>query len=145
MLKNPRIEIIPKNRKIYHGIKWIGKNVLVNRKEKYRNLNVSFSKHNVVFILIAINEICYMENLMFLTEKGDMISHSKLNNNRRGYVFIAAIRVTKSSQNKQALLTEERFNIVSKFYINQIKQSQGTYHFGTSGTIYGLGYGPKYH
>ena len=42
-------------------------------------------------------------------------------------------------------MTESSLEIVEKFYINQIKQKHGNYHFGTSGTIYGLGYGPKFH
>ena len=83
--------------------------------------------------------------LFFFTEKGDMLSHSNLDKSRQGYVLIAVIKVAKSWQNQQILLTEERFNLASKFYINQIKQSQGAYHFGTSGTIYGFGYGPKCH
>ena len=43
------------------------------------------------------------------------------------------------------LLNKERLDISNKFYINQVKQKQGNYHYGTSGTIFGLGYGPKFY
>ena len=42
-------------------------------------------------------------------------------------------------------MTEPDFEVAKKYYINQIKQNSGRYHFGTSGTIFGLGYGPKCH
>ena len=42
-------------------------------------------------------------------------------------------------------MTEPRLQLVKKFYTSQIKPKHGVYHFGTSGTIYGLGYGPKFH
>ena len=98
MLTKPRVENIPKNRKVYYKIKWIGDNIILNKKGKYHNMNVSSSKQNVVFILIAIHEISYMENLVFFTEKGDMITHLNLDNSRQGYVLIAVIKVTKSWQ-----------------------------------------------
>ena len=145
MLTKPKVENIPKNRKVYYKLKWIGDNIILNKKGKYRNVNVSSSKRNVVFILIAIHEISYMENLIFFTEKGDMITQLNLDGSRQGYVLIAVVKVTKSWQKKKILLSEERFNLTSRFYINQIKQTHGAYHFGTSGTIYGLGYGPKCH
>ena len=61
---------------------------------------MSSSKQNVVFILIAIHEISYMENLVFFTEKGDMITHFNLDDSRQGYVLIAVVKVTKSWQKK---------------------------------------------
>ena len=42
-------------------------------------------------------------------------------------------------------MTESHLEIVENCYINQIKQKHGNYHFGTSGTLHGLGYGPKFH
>ena len=43
------------------------------------------------------------------------------------------------------LLNKERLDISNKFYINQVKQKQGNYHYGTSGNFFGLGYGPKFY
>ena len=66
-------------------------------------------------------------------EKGVIIPQSSLDENRRGYVMLAAIKVRKSWQNRNILITEPCFDLVNRFYMNQIKQNQGKYHFGTSG------------
>ena len=51
----------------------------------------------------------------------------------------------KKRQTENILMTENRLEITEKFFINQIKQKNGNCHFGTSGTIYGLGYEPKFY
>ena len=43
------------------------------------------------------------------------------------------------------LLSEKDIQLTKKFYANQVKQKSCNYHFGTAGTIFGLGYGPKYY
>ena len=42
-------------------------------------------------------------------------------------------------------MTQPNQEMVNKFHINQKKKNSSSYHFGTSGTIFGLGYGPKCH
>ena len=59
--------------------------------------------------------------------------------------MLATIHIQKKWHSKDIVMTESRLQLVKKFYINQIKSNHGVYHFGTSGTIYGLGYGPKFH
>ena len=51
----------------------------------------------------------------------------------------------KKWQTENILMTKNRLEIAENFFINQIKQKNGNYHFGTSGTIHGLGYGPTFH
>ena len=122
----------------------MGSNVHVSKKGKYYNLKPCCTKRNMIFVLIAIYEVMYMDYLIFFTEMGDMISQTGIDKNRHGYVLLAAIKVQKIWQKKDILITDERYELVNKFYFNQIKQNQGTYHFGTSGKIFGLGYGPKF-
>jgi len=145
MLTNPQIEHIPKNQMIHYKIKYMGDNIHVSKKGKYYNLKPCCTKRNMIFVLIAIHEVMYMDNLIFFTEMGDMISQTDIDKNRHGYVMLAAILVRKTWQKKDILITDRRYELVNKFYFNQIKQNQGNYHFGTSGKIFGLGYGPKCH
>ena len=42
-------------------------------------------------------------------------------------------------------MTQPNHQVATKFYINQIRGGKNSYHFDTSGTIYGFGYGPKCH
>ena len=74
-----------------------------------------------------------------------MISDVLVNPDRHGYVLLAFIRVLKKWKNEKILLNKEPLEIANKFFINQIQQKQGNYHYGTSGTIFGLGYGPKFY
>ena len=74
-----------------------------------------------------------------------MIPDLDVNTNMHGYVLLAFIQLEKNWKTQNILMTENRLQIANKFYINQIKQKQGNYHFGTSGTIFGLLYGPKCH
>ena len=65
MLTKPQIEVIPRNRKLYYDIKYVGSNVNLSRKGKYYNLNPSTTKKNIIFVLISIHEMIDMDNLGF--------------------------------------------------------------------------------
>ena len=145
MLTSPQIEWVPKNRKIHYDIKYIGSNIHASKKGRYYNLKPCCTKRNIIYVLIAIHEIKHLENIVYFTEMGDLILQSDLNINRHAYVMLAAIQVSKKWEKNEILITDERYELVSKYYVNQVKQKQGSYHFGTSGTIFGLGYGPKCH
>ena len=64
---------------------------------------------------------------------------------RHGYVLLSFIHVERKWKNENLLLNKEHLDLCKKFYVNQVKQKQGIYHYGTSGTIFGLGYGPKFY
>ena len=59
MLTNPRIKKISKNRNIHYDIKWMGEDIVMNRKGKYYNLLPSRSKHNVIYLTAAIHELIH--------------------------------------------------------------------------------------
>ena len=145
MLTNPRINSTPKNRAIYYDVKYMGSNIQFSKKGRYYNMKPSSTKCNVMYILIALQEVKQIENLIFFTELGELVLREDLNLKRHGYILLAATKVCKKWQNTETLITDDRHDLIKKFYVNQIKQNQGTYHFGTSGTIFGLGYGPKCH
>ena len=65
-----------KNRQIFYDIKYMGHNVIMHKKGIYYNLNPSTTKRNIIFILIAINEVSHIDNLVFFTERGEIISRS---------------------------------------------------------------------
>ena len=145
MLTNPQVQLVPKNRKILYNIKYMGENIHLSKKGRYYNLKPCCTKRNMIYVLVAIHEVMHIENIIFYTEKGDAILQSDLNPNRQGYVLLASIQVAKKWMKNDILITDERYELINKYYINQIKQKQGSYHFGTTGTIFGLGYGPKCH
>ena len=145
MLTKPRIEGESRDRLIYYDIKYMSDNIVMNKKSRYYNLKPSCTKGNVIYILIAIQEVIHFDHLVFFTEKGKMIPCLSMNEDRHGYVLLAIIKVKKNWQKLDILMPQSNHDLVKKFYINQIKNGSGSYHFGTSGTIYGLGYGPKFH
>ena len=65
MLTRPRIEHVSKNRKIFYNIKYMGHNVTMHKKGIYHNLNPLSTKRNIIFILITIHEISFIDNLVF--------------------------------------------------------------------------------
>ena len=145
MLTKPRIEGESRDRAIYYDVKYMSDNIIMNKKGKYANLKPSSTKGNVIYVLVAIQEVIHLDNLVFFTEKGEMIPCSSMDGDRRGYVLLALIKVKKIWQNRDILMPQSKHELIKKFYINQIKNGSGSYHYGTSGTIYGLGYGPKFH
>ena len=145
MLTNPRIEKTSKTRNIYYDIKWMGDNIVINKKGKYHNLVPSRCPLNKLYLTIAIHELVHFDNLLFFTEKDVMIPDVNVNPNRHGYVLLAFIYLKKTWTTENILLNNEGLDISNKFFINQVKQNQGNYHYGISGTVFGLGYGPKFH
>ena len=115
-----------------YDIKYMGHNVTMHKRGIYHNLNPSLTKHNIIFILIAIHEISFIDNLVFFTEKGEMIPQSSLDEKKHGFVMLATIQIKKEWQSKDIFMTEPRLQLVKNFYFNQIKPKHGMYHFGTS-------------
>ena len=54
----------------------MGHNVSMHKKGPYYNLNPSTTKRNNVFIVIATNEVSHIDNLVFFTERDEMIPRS---------------------------------------------------------------------
>ena len=135
MQTNPQIKWNPKNRMIHYKIKYMGSNIHFSKKDQYYNLKPCCTKCNMIYILIGLHEVKHIENIIFFTELGDLISQEDLNLNQRGYAMLAAMQVSKKWQKNEILITDERHKLIKKYYVNQVKQNQRTYHFGTSGQM----------
>ena len=59
------------------------------------------------------------------------------------YVMLSIIHVDKKMSKIATLICDGDLPLLKRFYINQIAIRKGNYDFDTTGTIYGLGYGPK--
>ena len=100
MLTRPRIENVSNNRNIFYDIKWMGDNVNMKGNGKNYHINLSSCKHNIIFILAVICEMNHIDNLIFFTEKGEMIPNSCLDTNRYGYVLLSCIQIKKMANQK---------------------------------------------
>ena len=74
----------------------------------------------MIYVLIAIHEVKHIENIIFFTELGDLISQADLNLNRYGYNACRNISIQKWKKN-DLLITDERCELINKYYANQIK------------------------
>ena len=95
MLTKPRIEGGSRDRLIYYDIKYMSDNIVMTKKSRYANLKPSCTKGNVIYVLVAIQEVIHLDNLVFFTEKGEMIPCSTVDGDRHGYVLLAMIKVKK--------------------------------------------------
>ena len=85
-----------------------------------------------------------LDKLEFHTEQGHMISDYDVQfQKNQCYILLSIIHINKTNQKSHPLTLQEDLDIMKRFYINQIAIKKGNYHFNTTGTIYGLGYGPK--
>ena len=73
-------------------------NIHVSKKGRYYNLKPSCTKHNMIYVLIAIHEVKHIENIIFFTELGDLISQADLNLNRYGYNACRNISIQKMEE-----------------------------------------------
>ena len=61
----------------------------------------------------------------------------------RCYVTLSIIKIDKQIQETEPIIVDSDLTLMKHFFVNQIAIKKGNYHFNTTGTIYGLGYGPK--
>ena len=144
MLKKPKEHKDGKNRKVYYQIDQIGKNVNFFEKDCVKVLNPSTTSLNTIYFVVRLSDLAELNNLQFHTELGHMIQKLNLKVHRdKCYVVLSIIQIDKDTQYSGDLIVEDDIDLMKKYFINQIAIKKGNYHFNTSGTIYGLGYGPK--
>lgn len=102
------------------------------------------TKNNVIFILVPFKEASKNPNLVFYTENGVMLSDLDVPLNDSGSVLIATVQFNREIQQSSICLSDDELKIAHKHFYNQVSSGSSTYHFGTAGTIFGFGYGPKY-
>ena len=133
-----------KHRKIFYQIDSIGDNVKLVKKKSFIKLNVERTKNNKVFIVLKFKDALEIDKLSYFTETGNLIDRDKYEANTKGYVLLATIQSEPFLRTKSDSFTRDDMLIAKKFLQNQTQSSKTDYHFGTTGNIYGFGYGPVY-
>ena len=144
MLKNVREYGTGRDRIIHYDIDQIGDDIRFNKKCSEWILNPSTTISNTIFIMVRLSDMKNVEKIQYHTEIGHMINNCDLNTTKdQCYVLLSIIKVDKQTQNLPPIISKEDLPLMKRYFINQISAKKGNYHFDTSGTIYGLGYGPK--
>ena len=131
-------------RKIFYEIDTVGENVRMNSKRNFYNLNVDGTKNNKIFIVTKFKDGLKVNKLSFVTESGNLIDRGCYDINNKGYILLATIQSEQILRNNKNTLSREDILIAKKFLRNQTESTKKDYHFGTSGHIFGFGYGPVY-
>ena len=144
MLRKGREFTDGNNRLVYYEIDEIGSKVKYAKKGKEYILNPSMTSRNMIYILVRLADLDDIEKTQYHAQFGNMIQKLDLKSDKdRCYVMLSIIQVDKDLHKAEPFIFDEDVSLLKRFYINQIAVKKGNYHFDTTGTIYGLGYGPK--
>ena len=132
------------HRKIFYEIDSVGENVRFVAKKTFMKLNVEGTKNNKVFIVLKFKDALEVDKLTYFTETANLIDRENYENNTKGYVLLATIQAEPILRQNPAAFTRDDLLIAKKFLRNQTQSSKKDYHFGTTGNIYGFGFGPVY-
>ena len=133
-----------KNRKIFYEIEKIGANVKLLRKKKYYNLNIDGTVNKKVILVVRYSDVMRNDKLSFFTETGKLIEHEKCTDKHEGYVILGTIQSEQSLRDLRRQFSANDLKLAKTHLRNQVVNSSKTYHFGTTGTIHGFGFGPVY-
>ena len=144
-LKNPVITSDNSfDRRISYDLERVGDNVkLITKNPKYRNVRIDDIKGRKIFILVNLKYIQNISSLVFFDELGRRMNSETILKQEKAYALLAMVEKTEIDQQNQIFISSDDTKLANKFWVNQIK-TDGSFHFETSGKIFGLGYGPKY-
>lgn len=133
------------NRKISYQVREIGKRVRIYpaKEGRYMNIRLDECINNRVFILVPLKSVYDLPGTIFFNEDGKLMTKISEKNMQKAYVLLAIMEKVQKKDNFGIKFEKEDVNLCDKFWVNQIK-TDGTFHFGTTGKIFSLGYGPKY-
>ena len=145
ILKSVREQVNGRKRVVYYEIEDIGQNIKYIKKGNRMTLNPSTTYQNTIFIIVRLRDLDKISKLQFHTEMGRMVQHLDVNfNKEQCYVLLSIIRLNKDINKTTPFISNDDLDLMNRFFINQVSAKKGNYHFNMTGTIYGLGYGPKY-
>ena len=144
ILKNPIESGKGKCRKVFYEIESIGGNISLHEKKKYMNLRLHNTKLRWIMIVVRFEDVMSHQNLNFFTETGQLINENDLHLNKRGFVVLGTIQIEESFEKMPNLISGEDLKLAKKYCYNQTKNNSADYHFGTTGSIFSFGYGPRY-
>ena len=145
ILNNPTIsQDTSLQRKISYGIEKIGKNIKLRVKnEKYKNVTMDQINGKRVYILVNLKLVVAVSGLIFFDELGCRLETNKLEKQKKAYVLLGMVEKSDKVTKTGIFIDSKDIELANKLWVNQIK-NDGSFHFDTSGKIFGLGFGPKY-
>ena len=145
ILKNPTVSDDGSlQRQISYEIEKIGKNVKIHMKnKKYRNVKLDETVRKRIYILVSLQSVKNMPGLIFFDELGKRLDSKDLETKKKGHVLLAMAEKSEKVLKLGTFINSEDVKLANKLWVNQIK-TDGSFHFDTSGKIFGLGFGPKY-
>ena len=133
-----------KNRKFLYNIVETGNNVKLVKKQSFITINVEGTKNNKVILLAKFKDMSRFKKLCFFTEVGNIIHQPTVEMKRDGYVILATIQLEPKLRELSENIYADDLPLAEKYLRNQVVNSKSDYHFGTTGTIHGFGFGPVY-
>ena len=144
MLKSIHEVNIGKDRHVHYDIEQFGDNIRYIQKGNVCILNPSSTSNNTIYIFVRLQDLSKIEKVQFHTELGYMIRKYDVKHRvDRCYVILSIIKIETQIQKTDPIIVESDLTLMKRFFVNQIAIKKGNCHFNTTGTVYGLGYGPK--
>ena len=84
-----------------------------------------------------------MSGLIFFDELGKRMEPADVEKQEKSFVLLGMVQKNSSLKKNIIRIDDDDIKLASKMWVNQIK-ADGSFHFDTSGKIFGLGFGPKY-
>ena len=144
ILKNPIESAKGKCRKAFYDIESIGENISFHNNKKYMNLSLHNTTLRWIIIVVKFEAVMRHPNLNFFTETGQLMVENDIHLNTKGYVVLGTIQFEEHFEIMPKLISPEDLKIAQKYFYNQTKNNSADYHFGTTGSIFSFGYGPRY-
>ena len=128
----------------FYNILETGNNVKLVKKQSFITINVEGTKNNKVILLAKFKDMSRFKKLCFFTEVGNIIRQPTVEMKRDGYVILATIQLEPKLRELCEKINADDLSFAKKYLRNQVVNSKSGYHFGTTGTIHGFGFGPVY-
>jgi len=144
MLKCAKEVTVDSKRMMHYKIDFFGDKVSYTQKGNLWILNPNNTPTNCIYVTVRLQDILHIEKVQYHTASGEMISKFDLDKDRdHCYVLLSLIHIEKKCHKSSSFVKQEEIPLMKRFLRNQILSTKGNYHFNTTGTIYGIGYGSK--
>ena len=145
ILNNPSIsQDSSLQRKINYKVEKIGRNVKIRSKNpRYKNVLIDQIAGRRLYVIVNVKLVNNMSGLIFFDEFGTRLETEKITKMKKAFVLLAMVEYSDKISKSGISIGTEDIELGNKLWVNQIKTDR-TFHFDTSGKIFGIGYGPKY-
>ena len=145
ILNNPSIsQDSSLQRKINYEVEKIGRNVKIwSKNPRYKNVLIDEIAGRRLYVIVNVKLVNNMSGLIFFDEFGTRLETEKITKMKKAFVLLAMVEYSDKMSKSGISISTEDIELGNKLWVNQIK-TDGSFHFDTSGKIFGIGYGPKY-